>query len=238
MARPATGPLAATVPSRSPGRTVWVTLLLLILITLGSAGVRVVLDWPEILAGTLPSEDSFELRYVQHPVLAYLHIVPGVVYIVGAPFQLSRRFRERHFALHRRMGRVLLALGLTSGILGIVVGIVFPYGGWLETSASVVFGAYFVTALVVAFAAIKGGDATRHRRWMIRAFAVGIAIGTIRIWLGVFQLVGLLAIQDNTGTQWFGAAFWLSFPLHALAAEYYLSRRPGADGAARPAVAA
>lgn len=163
-----------------PGRTVWVTLLVLILIILGSAGVRVVFDWPEILAGTLPSEDAFEFRYVQYPILAYLHIVPGVVYIVGAPFQLSRRFRERHFTLHRRMGRALLAFGLTSGILGIVVGIVLPYGGLLETSASVVFGAYFVTALVVAF--------------------------------------------------------WLSFPLHALAAEFYLSRRPGADGDARPAV--
>lgn len=238
MARLTTGPIAATVPSRSAGRTVWVTLLLLILIILGSAGVRASFDWPEILAGTLPSEDSFELRYVQHPVLAYLHIAPGVVYIVGAPFQLSRRFRERHFTLHRRMGRVLLALGLTSGILGIVVGIVFPYGGLLETSASVVFGAYFVTALVVAFVAIRGGDVTRHRRWMIRAFAVGIAIGTARIWMGLFQLVGLLAIQDNTGTAWFGAAFCLSFPLHALAAELYLSRRPGAEVAAQPAVTA
>lgn len=31
-------------------------MLLLILVVLGSAGVRVAFDWPEILAGTVPSE--------------------------------------------------------------------------------------------------------------------------------------------------------------------------------------
>lgn len=214
-------------PGKSGGasRAVWVTALVLIMITLVFAGIRVAVDGPDILAGTLPSADSFELRYVQHPVLAYLHILPGVIYLLGAPFQLSRRFRERHFTLHRRMGRVLLLAGLTSGVLAIVVGIVFPYGGSLETSASVVFGAYFVTALVTAFVAIRSGDVSAHRRWMIRAFAVGLAVGTIRIWIGVFVALGLLSIEDNVGTAFFGVAFWLSFPLHALAAEVYLARR-------------
>lgn len=96
-----------------------------------------------------------------------------------------------------------------------------------------VFGAYLVTALAVAFLAVKGGNVTRHQRWMIRAFAVGIAIGTLRIWLGLFQFVGLLVIQDNAGTAWFGAAFWLSFPLHVLAAELYLSKRPCGPAAGR-----
>lgn len=226
--------LPLAVADRQPGRTVWVTLSGLILIMVVSAVVRVVFDWPDILAGTLPSADSFELRYVQHPVLGYVHILPGVIYLVGAPFQLSRRFRERHFTVHRRLGRVLLLAGLTAGVYGIVVGIVFPYGGLLELSASVVFGAYFVTALVVAFVAIRSGDVARHRRWMIRAFAIALAVGTMRIWIGLFQLTGLLAIEDNTGTEWFGAVFWISWPLHALAAELYLSRRPGADGAAHP----
>jgi hypothetical protein len=33
-------------------------------------------------------------------------------------------------------------------------------------------------------------------------------------------------------------AFWLSFLLHAVAAELYLARRPGARGAAEPAFVA
>ena len=60
-----------------------------------------------------------------------------------------------------------------------------------------------------------------HRRWMIRAFAVGIAVGTIRIWLGVFQGFGLLDFEDS-----FAPAFWISFSLHVAAAELWLRALP------------
>ena len=56
----------------------------LISIVLAFALVRVVTDWPHILAGTVP-DDDFARRYVAHPWLAYLHIAPGVVYLLGAP---------------------------------------------------------------------------------------------------------------------------------------------------------
>jgi uncharacterized membrane protein len=210
--------------------TLWSTLIVLILIALVAATVRIATDWPNVAAGTIPPEDSFDHRYALHPVLAYVHILPGVVYLVGAPLQLSRRFRERHMTLHRRMGRVVLAAGITAGVFAIVFGTLFAFGGLFEASATVVFGAYFVTALVVAFIAIRGRDVTRHRQWMIRAFAIGLAIGTIRIWIGVFQVFGLLSFKDS-----FGVAFWLSFVLHALVAEAYLAKRPHARG--RPILA-
>jgi hypothetical protein len=38
-----------------------------------------------------------------------------------------------------------------------------------------------------------------HRRWMIRAFAVGVAVGTIRIWQAVFVGFGLLSFEDAFG---------------------------------------
>jgi uncharacterized membrane protein len=208
----------------------WSTLIVLILIALVAAAVRIATDWPNVAAGTIPPEDSFDHRYALHPVLAYVHILPGVVYLVGAPLQLSRRFRKRHMTLHRRMGRVVLAAGITAGVFAIVFGTLFAFGGLFEASATVVFGAYFVTALVVAFVAIRGRDVTRHRQWMIRAFAIGLAIGTIRIWIGVFQVFGLLSFKNS-----FGVAFWLSFVLHALVAEAYLAKRPHARG--RPILA-
>jgi Predicted membrane protein (DUF2306) len=213
-------------------RGLWSILVLLIVIVLVFFTIRLVVDIPNLVDGTMPDANAFEHRYVLHPVAAYFHIVPGVVYLLGAPFQLSRRFRTRHLTWHRRMGRILLPTGFVAGVLSLVVGVWFPYGGSTEASAAVVFGLYFSTALVLAFRAIRGGDVTQHRRWMIRAFAVALGVGTIRIWVGLFQLVGLLAIQDNTGTAWFGVAFWLAFILHALAAEAYLVARPVASGKA------
>ena len=40
-----------------------------------------------LVGGAVPGPDAFEHRYVLHPVLVYLHIVPGVVYLVLAPLQ-------------------------------------------------------------------------------------------------------------------------------------------------------
>ena len=69
---------------------------------------RFVIDMPNLAAGTLPEDESHH-RYVQQPWLAYLHLTPGVLYLLGAPLQLSYRFRSRHYTFHRRLGRVLAA---------------------------------------------------------------------------------------------------------------------------------
>lgn len=56
---------------------------------------------------------------------------------------------------------------------------------------------------------------------MIRAFALGLAVGTIRIWVGLFQGFGLLGFRAS-----FGVAFWLGFAMHAMTAELWLRWRP------------
>lgn len=206
-------------------RAIWSALVFLVLVVLVFAGLRIAVDGPNLSSGEIP-DDEFERRYAMHPVIAYAHILPAVIYLIAAPFQLNRGFRERHFTLHKRMGRVLVPAGIAAGSFAIIFGSRFPFGGLLESSATIVFGVYFVAALSIAFLAIKAGDATRHRRWMIRAFAIGLAVGTIRVWVGVFQGFGLLEMEDS-----FGIAFWLSFVMHAVAAEAYLAWRPSYGGA-------
>lgn len=63
-----------------PLRPVAVAIGILIAIALTFATIRVDVDWPSILAGTIP-DDDFAKRYVDHPLRAYLHIAPGVVYL-------------------------------------------------------------------------------------------------------------------------------------------------------------
>ncbi|MGH2631993.1 MAG: DUF2306 domain-containing protein [Tepidiformaceae bacterium] len=195
----------------------------MILVIIGFVFARLVQDVPRILDGTVPSGDSFPVRYARHWGLAYAHILPAAVYLIGAPLQLSRRFRERHLSVHRRLGRVLVSAGIIAGVFALVFGLAFPYGGALEASATALFGALFVAELALAVRAVKRGDIESHRGWMIRAFAIGLAVGTIRVWLGLFALAGLISFTGDF-SQGFGWAFWLSFPLHAFAAEIYLSR--------------
>ncbi len=194
-------------------------LVFLSLITLVFAVRRGVVDLPNVATGNLPPEGSIDHGYALHPVLAYLHIIPGVFFLLGAPFQLSRRFRSRHMKAHRVFGRVLVVSALVAGVYALVIGAVFPFGGLGEATATWVFGVWFLICLVKGFGHARRREIAEHRAWMIRAVAMALAVGSIRIWIGLFEGFGVL--ESETA---FAAAFWIAFLLHAAGAEWWLAR--------------
>jgi uncharacterized membrane protein len=198
---------------------------LLILIVLTFYGMRIGTDVPFLASGTTPEPEDFESRYVAHPWLAYLHMTPGVLYLLGAPLQLSERFRTRHYTVHRRLGRVLVGAVLFSVVFAMVFGIGFSWGGSPEAVATTVFGCWFLVCLLLAVRAIRRDDVINHRRWMIRAFFTGVAVGTIRIWVGLLIASGLLNFHES-----FAAAFWIGFVLHVLAGEWWVRTTPAKTG--------
>ena len=194
---------------------------------------RLTTDIPNLRGGTVRDE-PFARNYVAHPWPAYLHIVPGLVYLLGAPFQLSARFRSPHLTLHRRMGRVLIALGAFSVVMALFIGISHPFGGWSEAAATVVFGLWFLSCLGLAFAAVRRRDIAEHRRWMIRAFAVATGIATIRLWTGAFIALHhatTSAEPNGPVAETFGLAFWHGLTINVLVGEWWLRQ-----GSKRPAV--
>lgn len=57
-----------------------------------------------------------------------------------------------------------------------------------------------------------------HREWMIRAFSIGLAVGTIRPIVALFFAFSGLSPQT-----FFGTAFWIGFTLQLLAAEIWIN---------------
>lgn len=108
------GPLTRSRPQPAAVGVVAVVAVLAAVVVVFT-GIRFAVDVPHLLAGTSPEPQTFEARYVAHPATAYLHLVPGTVLLLGAPLQLSTRFRRGHLQTHRRLGRVLLVLGVASG---------------------------------------------------------------------------------------------------------------------------
>jgi uncharacterized membrane protein YozB (DUF420 family) len=204
---------------------VWFGLTVLIASVLVFAAIRFAVDVPNITTGRLPHPDDFEYRYARYPWLAYAHILPGIVYLLLAPLQLWRGFRSRHLRWHRRIGRVAIVSGLLSGSFAIVFGSFQAFGGPLESAAAVIFGTWFIVALTVAYRSIRRRDVRRHRRWMIRAFAVGLAVGTIRAWIGLLSGLGPVDLRDS-----FAISFWIAFLMHVAAAEVWLAWRPEPSG--------
>lgn len=56
-------------------------------------------------------------------------------------------------------------------------GVPFSFGGTWPPVATAVFGSWFLVVLVLEFRAIRLGNVRMNRRWMIRAFAVGLGVG-------------------------------------------------------------
>lgn len=209
--------MAGTSVSRG---SAWAVVGTLTAVVFVFVGIRLSQDIPAVFGDSSAAPGSFEERYAQHPIPAYLHILPGVTFLAIAPFQVSRRFRRGRIPRHRSMGRVAAAAAAISGVFALVVGIWFPFGGVAEASATVVFGLWFLTAIVRGVVAARAHDRTTHRRWMIRAFSMGVAVGTIRLVIATSQAFG--ATFEGV----FGPAFWVAFVLHAAAAEAWLRWRP------------
>jgi len=212
--------MTSTRGGRSLTVVAWVGVWLLIVVVVVFMVIRVSSDAANLASGTIPPEGDFDRRYALNPWLAYLHILPGLIYLLGAPVQLSSRIRDENIDFHRSMGRFVIAAGLTTGIFAIVVGVVMPFGGAVESAASIVFGVYFLIALGSAYRAIKSGAVATHRRWMIRAFAIGVGVGMIRVVVGLGESVGI-GMEES-----FGAAFWVAFVIMVALGELWLRMRP------------
>jgi Predicted membrane protein (DUF2306) len=74
--------------------------------------------------------------------------------------------------------------------------------------------------LCKAFWHIRRGEISLHREWMIRAFAIGLAVATIRPIIGVFFATSRLS--GLSPHEFFGIAFWIGFVLHLIAAKAWI----------------
>jgi hypothetical protein len=76
-------------------------------------------------------------------------------------------------------------------------------------------------------AGFRRREIAAHREYMIRAFAIGLAISTIRPIVGTFFATS--PFTRLTPQQFFGTAFWIGFTLHLIAAEAWIHHtRPAA----------
>jgi len=164
--------------------------------------------------------DQFDGRFAAHPVLTLLHVLPGGIFLVLAPFQFSSRIRGRHIQFHRWSGRALILAGLVSALSGLYFGILMPYGGPAEVAVIVLVGGLFLTAIGRALAAIRKHQVSRHREWMIRAFAVAIGISTVRIVAGVYDMA--LTPAGVRPAEIFVLSLWTGWALTLAGAELWI----------------
>jgi hypothetical protein len=125
---------------------------------------------------------------------------------------------------------MLVSFGLVIGLSALFMALVIPKGGWSERVVIGLFGSLFLFALIKGFLYIRAGRVALHREWMIRAFAVGLAIATARL---IFFPALLITMADPSEKR-FGTLLVVSlavaFVVHASVAELWIrsTRRSGA----------
>ncbi|MEQ1758904.1 MAG: DUF2306 domain-containing protein [Vicinamibacterales bacterium] len=184
-----------------------------LLIMVGSTLGRII-----VIDGGPPGVDGFGIRYARHPLVTFLHIVPGILFLVLAPLQFVSRIRGSRPQVHRWLGRLLLVCGGLSGIGALLLGVRLPaFGGLTTQVATFVFGITFLVCLGSAYARIRQWQVEAHRAWMIRAFALGLAVATVRITTAVLTLAFALPYPVA-----FGWSFWIGFSLNLALAELWI----------------
>jgi uncharacterized membrane protein len=167
-------------------------------------------------------------RYVAHPVYAYLHLLPGVLILLLAPFQFSRRIRTRHIRVHRWSGRTILVAGVATAISAVYFGIVNPYVPRIEPVTIGVMTALFVFAGARGYLAIRRREVERHREWMTRMYAIAVGIGMVR--LVAFPITFAFPRMDPGLLLML--TFWVGWLVMVVGAELWIRRsRAGFTGA-------
>jgi hypothetical protein len=213
-----------------------ITRLLWILVwVLATIGVGMVVRRVLILAGVIRSVNPaggppFDTGFGKHPVITLLHILPGLLFMILGPLQFMRGLRTRRVRFYRGSRVVFIICAYIAGLSALSMPFIMkPIGGVNEAAGSILFAVFFLVALSqwvrylgrkrdgAEGVGVREKNEALAREWMIRAFAIGLAIATVRPIMVLF-----FAFSGLPPSVFFGTAFWIGFTLHLIAAEVWI----------------
>lgn len=188
-------------------------------------------------APTAPSKNpaaNVDAHFASEQILVLAHVLPAMLFMMLGPLQSVRGLRAKHPRFHRWSGRTFLASSAVVGITGLRLALGKTIGGLDEKAAILLFGTFFLIALAKAFWHALQREFVQHREWMIRGYAIGLAVAAIRPIVAMFFAASVLQAHKPHPEQFFGTAFWIGFTLQMIAAEIWINytREPAASQAA------
>lgn len=147
-----------------------------------------------------------------------LHVLLGPIALAAGAAQFFPTLRAARPSLHRWTGRIYVAACFVAGAAGLWLAL-HAVGGPVAAAGFALLAMAWIGTTAQAFRHALARDFARHRRWMIRSFALTFAAVTLRL-----QMPGLFAL----GLDYPAASVILSWSCwipNLLVAEW-LARRP------------
>ncbi len=211
-------------PSRTLVRFLWAAVIFLAFIGLAVAARRsVVLLKPGTLSARNNPAAELDSAFANRRTLTLTHILPAMLFMVLGPLQFVRSLRSKYPGFHRWSGRIFLAASAVVGVTGLTLAFGKTIGGLDEKAAIALFGTFFLIALAKALWHALRREFAQHREWMIRGYAIGLAVATIRPIMGTFFAAAVLRGHRPDPHEFFGTAFWIGFTLQMIAAEIWIN---------------
>jgi uncharacterized membrane protein len=161
--------------------------------------------------------DDASFPYQVWKIFFYPHILLGLAALLIGAYQLTSKSRHNP-ALHKRLGRIY-GISIFLNVLAVPYIALYATGGTPSTIAFLVLDTFWLatTGTGVRFALQK--SIVKHRRWMLRSYAITLVFVTFRIVLGV-----LSAATHASNSITFPLAVCLSIVMNLLYVEYYLRK--------------
>lgn len=165
-------------------------------------------------------EDFFRhwLNFRTYPIARMSHMLPGLTYMLLAPFQFIPRIRTRYPAFHRINGRIVLILSIVLIPSGMIFAFVHPYVGFKEQVPAVFYTFLYLGCVAMGLRSVYRGRYAEHREWMIRVYAFGLGIYSIRVWYSLF-----LHLSHQPSTEFFATSFWIGIAANLVVAEVWIN---------------
>jgi len=213
-----------TRPNRTLVRLLWNAVIFLAFIGLAVATRRaIVLLKPGAMSSPRNPAAGLDTHFSGERTLVLTHILPAMLFMLLGPLQFVRGLRGRYPQVHRWSGRIFLAASAVVGVSGLKLAFGKTVGGLDEKAAIALFGTFFLISLVTALWHALRREFAQHREWMIRGYAIGLAVATIRPIIGSFFAAALLSGHKPQPAEFFGTAFWIGFTLQSIAAEMWIN---------------
>ncbi|MBB4932107.1 putative membrane protein [Lipingzhangella halophila] len=188
-----------------------------------------------------PAQSRMELREgsaLHMPALS-VHVIFGSIALVTCCLQIWPWLRRSYPAVHRTSGRIYVASVVPTTLFGFIITYLSVHGMSMK-AATFTMEALWLVFTLVGFRMARARRFGEHRKWMIRSFALVLAIVTERAWLGVFMLIATPRLDTEYGGDHDlmmrvagGTSFWVAWVVNLLIAEWWLQyrARPGSGKA-------
>lgn len=168
--------------------------------------------------GLLGSKPSAVLNSVVWKIAFFTHIYFGGISLLVGWSQFSKRIRGKRLKVHRLLGKIYVVAVLLSSISGLYVAI-FANGGIVsQLGFSFLAVGWFYTT-INAYTTIKKKQVEKHKKWMIRSYALTLAAVTLRLWMPILPSLLSISFEDA-----YIIISWLCWVPNTIIAEIYIRR--------------